>query len=115
MLNWNFNRIFVLRMIEKPYSYLFKNGFSQSKARRISNGKIDKVSLADLEKLCLLFNVSPNEFLEWKEDSNKPLPANHALRKYSREQVSIDIIRELSSIPVDKLQDAYNLIRNIER
>ena len=102
-------------MIKKPYTYLFKNGFSQSKARRISEGTIDKLSLADLEYVCLLFNVSPDEFLEWEEDSNNPLPANHPLRKYSRKQISIDIMRELSSIPVDKLMDACDLIRNIER
>ena len=115
MLKWNFNRIFALRMIVKPYSYLFKNGFSQSKARRIADGTIDKISLVDLEKLCRLFNVSPDEFLEWKEDAKNPVPANHPLRKYNRKEVSMDIIRELSKLPVDKLSDAYNMISGIEK
>ena len=115
MLTWNLKRIFDLRMIKNPYSFMKSNGFSQGKSRRYADGIVNMLSLADLEKFCLLLNVTPDDIIEWKADPKKFVPENHPLRKYIREENAASIIKEFQNLPIEKVRDALDALKNIEK
>ncbi|MBI9060825.1 MAG: helix-turn-helix transcriptional regulator [Marinilabiliaceae bacterium] len=105
MLRYNFERILKAKGIERPYTYLMKNGFTDRIATRVNQNNVKRVDLSTVERLCLLFKCTPNDLMEWipettyQEDSSQPL---NGLRR--TDQV-IDIIKALNDAPLDKLSD----------
>ena len=43
-----------------------KTGMSYANAKRIVNGETNTIRMENIEKFCILFNVSPNELFEIK-------------------------------------------------
>ncbi len=80
MLIWDFIKVFKMRGIRRPYSYLRSIGFSHSLAHRIGTNKIDKLSLDNLEKLCEHLKCTPHDFLVWKPRKAQAEDEHHALR-----------------------------------
>jgi DNA-binding Xre family transcriptional regulator len=116
MLIFNFTRIFKARGIDKPFSYLVKVGYSDNYATRIANNRIQRLNLADLEKLCELFHCTPNDLLEWIPDSRAVTDEKHPLMSIKRSNKVVQLTQMLNSVPLDKLNEIENVIRKeIER
>ena len=103
MLHYNFERILKAKAIERPYTYLIKNGFPDRIATRVNQNNVKRVDLSTIERLCLLFKCTPNDLMEWipettyREDNDQPL---NQLRRTNQ---VIDIIKALNDAPLDKL------------
>ena len=110
MLTFNFTRIFKSRGIDKPFSYLVKLGYSDNYATRIVNNKIERLTLKDIEKLCELFQCTPNDFLEWIPGSNDLKNENHPLSSLKRSDKVLQLTKILNSVPLDKLADIETMI-----
>jgi DNA-binding Xre family transcriptional regulator len=110
MLTFNFTRIFKSRGIDKPFSYLVKLGYSDNYATRIVNNKIERLTLKDIEKLCELFQCTPNDFLEWIPGSNDLKNENHPLSSLKRSDKVVQLTKILNSVPLDKLADIETMI-----
>ncbi len=114
MLKYNISRIISIRGIERPFSFLVKNGFTYNAAHKITNNKIDRLPIKHIEKLCLLFNCTPNDLLEWTPDTNTNInndhPINQLIRK-NRESKYKNIYREL---PIDKLDKLDELLSKLD-
>lgn len=110
MLTFNFTRIFKSRGIDKPFSYLVKCGYSDNFATRIANNKIAKLNLKDVERLCELFQCTPNDLLEWIPDRNDIDTGNHPLTPLKRSDKVVQLTKILNSIPLDKLNDIEKMI-----
>ena len=111
MLTFNFTRIFKARGIDKPFSYLVKAGYSDNYATRIANNRIQRLNLADLEKLCELFHCTPNDLLEWIPDSRTVYDKKHPLISIKRSNKVVQLTQMLNSVPLDKLNEIENVIR----
>jgi len=112
MLTFNFTRIFKLRGIDKPFSYLVKSGYSDNFATRIANNRIEKMNLKDVERLCLLLQCTPNDLIQWypsKEDENNE---KHPLFSLKRSDKVMQLTKVLNAVPLDKLQQIEQLILN---
>jgi DNA-binding Xre family transcriptional regulator len=111
MLSFNFKRIFKARGIDRPFSFLVKAGYSDNFATRVANNRIQRLDIAELEKLCVLFNCTPNDLLEWIPDSQDQNNDNHPLISIKRSDKVVQLTQILNSIPLDKLSEIENVIK----
>lgn len=112
MLKYNFTRVFRAKAIERPFTFLRKNGFSDKFATKIKNNRIKRIDLNELERLCIVLKCTPNNFLEWTPDSSIQIEDNHPLndlRKYDNE---VDMVKTLNSLPFSKLKEIDKLIKS---
>ncbi len=111
MLTFNFSRIFKARGIDKPFSYLVKAGYSGNLATRIANNRIYRIDLVYLEKLCELFQCTPNDLLEWIPESKDKTNDKHPLVSIRRSDTVVQLTQILNSIPLDKLSEIESMIK----
>ena len=110
MLTFNFTRIFKSRGIDKPFSFLVKLGYSDNFATRIVNNRIERLNLKDIEKLCILFQCTPNDLIEWIPENSDSTNDNHPLISLKRNDKVVQLTKILNSIPLDKLNDIETMI-----
>ena len=116
MLTFNFSRIFKARGIDKPFSYLVKAGYSDNFATRITNNRIKRIDLAELEKLCELLHCTPNDLLEWIPSGKDKTNEKHPLISIKRSDKVVQLTQILNTVPLDKLSEIENLItKEIEK
>jgi DNA-binding Xre family transcriptional regulator len=113
MINYNFDRIFKARGIDKPFTYLTKAGFSDNYATKIKNNKIKRIGLKELERLCVLLHCTPNDFYEWIPDANSQEDKDHPLQVIRQSDKVFDLTKTLNSVPLGELDKIEELI--IER
>ena len=116
MLTFNFSRIFKARGIDKPFSYLVKAGYSDNFATRIVNNRMQRLNLTDVEKLCELFQCTPNDLLEWIPETKDKTNDKHPLVSIKRSGKVVQLTQILYSVPLDKLSEIESMIkREIEK
>ena len=116
MLTFNFTRIFKARGIDRPFSYLVKAGYSDNFATRIANNRVKRLNLKDVERLCELFQCTPNDLLEWIPGSKDADNDKHPLISIKRRDKVNQLTRILNSVPLDKLDEIESVIKKeIER
>jgi hypothetical protein len=106
MLFFNLKRVLDMRGIDRPYSFLVKNGFASQTATDWSQNYVGCVRAEKLEKLCMLLNCTPNDLFEWREDTKTVVADGHALR--SLQKTNKPLI--LHDIPADKLEKLAELL-----
>jgi DNA-binding Xre family transcriptional regulator len=110
MLKVNLQRFFAGRAIAKPYTYLVKQGFSKNIATRLNNGKLQRVDLGDIERLCVLFQCTPNDLLEWTPAASQTDAETQPLRDLIRVNPNVNVLAVLNSLPYSKLAEVEKLI-----
>jgi DNA-binding Xre family transcriptional regulator len=104
MLKYNLTHILKQKGITSPVGYFMKAGFRGSTSGRLSAGKFKNMKLNTLEKLCLLFECTPNDLLEWSPDEKLKVKENHPLMKLTRDYTRIPSLKDIGiDIPYDKL------------
>jgi len=111
MLTFNFSRIFKARGIDRPFSYLVKVGYSDNFATRIVNNRIQRLNLTDVERLCELFQCTPNDLLEWIPESKDKTNDKHPLIPIKRSDKVFQLTQILNSVPLDKLNEIESAIK----
>jgi DNA-binding Xre family transcriptional regulator len=110
MLKLNIQRILAGRAIDRPYTYIVKQGFSKNIAARLNTGKIKQVKLADIEKLCLLFQCTPNELLEWVPAEKENDVETQPLRDLIRVNPKVNIRSLLNTLPYAQIAEMEKII-----
>ncbi len=103
------------RGIQKPFQYLIQNGFSYHTAHRLINNAVDSINYLNLEKLCVLFNCTPNELFSFNPSGEKPVPENHPLRQLSRDANATPIADLMRNIPAHKFKELRETLKNFEK
>lgn len=114
MIFFNFTRIFKLKGIVRPFSYLTNNGYSAGYATKLSNNRVQEINLERLEKFCRDFNCTPNDILDFRPNSKDSLPKDHALHTLTKPEVNSEIIGKINSLSADKIQQIHDIIKNME-
>ena len=114
MLYFNIKRILDLRGIDKPYAFLAKNGFASQTATNMINNRVGHIKPAQMEKLCLLLNCTPNDLFDWQPDKNTSVPDNHALKSLVKEKESLSISELVKSLPVEKLGKLGEIVQGLK-
>ncbi|WP_298121780.1 helix-turn-helix transcriptional regulator [Flavobacterium sp.] len=109
MLSLNLRPIFTTRGIEKPYSFLVKNGFTSHTANSLLNSKTRVFRLDHIELLCEILLCEPNDLLMWKPDSGKTIAPNNPLNKLiANTETKTDLKKTLFSLPYQQLKEISN-------
>lgn len=109
MLSLNLRPIFSTRGIEKPYSFLVKNGFTSHAANNLLNSKTRVFRLDHIELLCEVLLCEPNDLLLWKPDSDKTIAPNNPLNKLmANEESKTDLKNTLFNLPYQQLKEISN-------
>ena len=114
MLYFNIKRVLDLRGIDKPYSFLVKNGFVSQTATNIINNRLQRITPQQLEKLCLLLRCTPNDLIDWKPGANSVVPENHPIRALTKEKAPPPISEMVKDLPVEKLGELEAIINQLK-
>jgi DNA-binding Xre family transcriptional regulator len=111
MLYFNFTRIFKAKGIERPASFLTKNGFSDNFATKVIKNSLRKFELDTVERLCTVFHCTPNDLLQWEPNSKEVDVASHPLSPLYRTEKVMDLTRTLYAVPFEKLLEIEKIIQ----
>ena len=116
MLSLNLRPIFSIRGIEKPYSFLVKNGFTSHAANTLLNSKTRVFRLDHIELLCEVLLCEPNDLLLWEPDSGKTIAPNNPLNKLiDNAESKTDLKNSLFNLPYQQLKEiSNNLTKEID-
>jgi DNA-binding Xre family transcriptional regulator len=113
MIQYNLERLILLRGHNKPIAFLQQNGYSYHKSHRMLSGKT-QITFKELFDLCQLLRCTPNDLMELVPDKKQPLDADHplqALRRNIAKEASLQAL--LKSVPADKVDQALELIGDL--
>jgi len=111
MIIYRFDRIFKARGIDKPFALLQKAGFSANFSSKIKNSRVSRLSLKQIERLCLLLKCTPNDLMAWIPDKDEHYSDNHPLNELRMSESEIDMVKIINSIPLGKLELIEQLIK----
>lgn len=109
MLVFNMKRVFAIRGIDKPFTFLRDNGFPASTASLMLNYHRANIGVKMLEKLCVALSCTPNDLFDWRDDGKTALADAHPLNSLRKKVVAKKISDIIKDIPLEKLDglDAY--------
>jgi DNA-binding Xre family transcriptional regulator len=114
MLRYNIKRVLVLRGVERPHSFLMKNGFASQTARNFVTRNVVHIKPAQIEKLCLLLHCTPNDLYEWRPDANTAVAENHPLRELKRDTPAQSFREMVKDLPVEKMRELETIINELK-
>lgn len=114
MIFFNFARIFKLKGINRPFSYLTSMGYSAGYATKLTNNRVHEINLVRLEKFCRDFNCTPNDILDFHPNSNEQMAKDHALHTLTKKEISNEITEKINALPIDKIQQIHDIIKNMQ-
>lgn len=81
MIKLKINEILKSQGVRSPHMYLMeKFDMGYTKAYKICNNTVDKLSMRDLASLCVMFGCTPNELMYWEDTSKVTLPLSHPMK-----------------------------------
>jgi DNA-binding Xre family transcriptional regulator len=114
MLYFDIRRVLELRGIDKPYTFLIKNGFVSQTATNMVNNRLGRIIPEQMEKLCLLLHCTPNDLFDWDDDKKSVVADNHPLRTLIKEKSAPPISEMVRDLPVEKLGQLAALIDDLK-
>lgn len=113
MLVLNLQPIFSARGIEKPYSFLVKNGFTPHTAHYLLSSQTRQIKLDHIEQLCQILICEPNDLLLWIPEKDSIIQANHPLNilRHNNSQAG-NLKQTLSNIPYNQLKQISHKLSN---
>ena len=102
-----------LRGIDKPYAFLVKNGFVTQTATNMINNRLGRITPAQVEKLCLILNCTPNDLFDWRPDENTSVSETHALHSLKKEKTP-SVAQMVKDLPVEKLSKLHEIINELK-
>lgn len=100
MIKLYINRLMELKGITRnKAAFLKKNGFSDATAKRLAYGVPKVISFRHIEKLCNVFNCTPNDLLVVTDGTAAALPENSALRALIKNKLPsiTELVSDLSA------------------
>ncbi len=66
MITLNIARIATIKGIQRPYTFLVKQGFSPQMAKTMLSGRAQSLHFAYLERLCRIFRCEPYDLFDYR-------------------------------------------------
>lgn len=115
MLQLNLSRIIKQRGIARPNQFLRNHGFTAYTASRILTNKVSGLTNEQLELLCLALRCTPNDLYVWQKPSDGNIPQDHPLHALLPKQESLDMVKQLQELPLDKLEQIRQFIAEMPK
>lgn len=111
MLSFNFQRLFLVKGVKYPVAWLMNRGFSDKFASAVAHNRHKRMSLSDVERLCNVFQCTPNDLMEWTPDAKDTDVLNHCMAPLLRRDKVLDLTKTLNSVSLDKLLEIEKIIQ----
>jgi len=105
----NIQHVCAIRNIDRPFTFLRKNGFTHNTATQLANNQVIAINIAHIEKLCLIFNCTPNDLFDYKP--NQPVEKNNPLTPLIKNTQPVNFNDLVRNLPLDKLKEIEEEIR----
>jgi DNA-binding Xre family transcriptional regulator len=110
MLKINLQRNLTTRGILHQYTFFVKNGFSKNFSMKLINGNVQRLDFSTMEKLCTMFQCTPNDLIEWVPPANEQNAASNPLAVLIRTNATVDVLAALHALPYEKLAEVEKLV-----
>jgi len=114
MLKFNLTHIFEARGIKQPYSFLKDIGLSHTVAHRLVRGDTRTMNLDHMGKICEALCCTPNDLVALDAEAAN-IPEDHPMHQLTRDEEAVNLLEELKSVPLDKLDEIQEQIRNMKQ
>jgi DNA-binding Xre family transcriptional regulator len=115
MLKYNLERLFRLRGISKPIPYLMKFGFTRAVSSGLVNNHLKAMPTKHIEKLCLVFQCTPNDLLEWTPNEGVNYENQPIMQLGIKNLPALDLREIGEEIPYDKLASFTEKIAELKK
>ncbi len=109
MLRIDLSRFMASREILAPRRFLISQGFTYHMAGRLLHEQTGSISYRNLEKLCRIFNCTPNDLYSW-EPMEESADSKVALSKLAGRTRQSSILGKLKQLPDSKLDQIRQLV-----
>lgn len=107
----NIEHVCAVRNIERPFTFLRNHGFTHNTASQLVNNEVKEINLAYIEKLCLIFNCTPNDLFDYKLPFDASQRNNNPLTAIIKTRKPVNFNELLRDMPLDKLKEIEEEIR----
>ena len=112
MLRYDLKRVMRARGKSRFFHFLRQHGFGSNTASRLLNAHVRNINVTQVERLCLLFDCTPNDLLEWEPDSDISSPEKKALAQLIRKDKVDQVNALLYQVPMSKLNDVAQYLKS---
>jgi DNA-binding Xre family transcriptional regulator len=110
MITLDLARFMETKAIQNPLRFLTQAGFTYHTAGRLLRNQVVKLDYRHLEKLCLLFNCTPNDLLSWTPASSSKGSDKIALTKLAGRKRKGNLVSQLIQLPEDKIDQLQQML-----
>jgi hypothetical protein len=114
MLFLNLPRVFAMRGIERPFTFLVGHGISRPTATNLLNQRVSSIKHGHLELICELLRCEPNDLYEWRPAGGMQNAADHPLRRLRRDNSAGKVREIIRTAPLEKLSELERLLNETE-
>lgn len=114
MLRLDLRYVFGVRGYRNPVKELVKLGLSPPTAKNLVSGKTASIHTRHLEAICEYLRCTPNDLYAWTPEGGASAAEGHPLRGLIREGDAAEIARAFAEIPLDKLNEARDLLASLK-
>ena len=101
--------------ISNPVRFLMAKGFSQKSARLHLSRRVQRLTLKQLEKLCLALHCTPNDILGWQNRGEVLEGQSHPLEQLipvPEDKIPLD---KLANLSAEQRRQVYAMIKAMDR
>ena len=113
MIALDLARLMESKEIQNPLQYLKQAGFSYHVANKLLTERMARLNYEYLERLCLLFNCTPNELLYWKPGPGTKATEKIALSKLAGRQRKDNLVRKINQLPEEKIDQLREWVNKL--
>lgn len=110
MLKLSARHLFAAKAIVSPQGFLRNNGFSSYMANDIVTEKVKNFKLDAMERLCLVLNCTPHDFLVWEPDAKITEPNKFELSKLIRQKEIIKLSEQLRGMTIAEIEEVNRFV-----
>lgn len=103
------------RGIDNPSKYLVQHGMKYHQANRLLTGKLESMTYATLEQLCLICVCTPDELFAWVKDEGMAAPDDHPLYKLKPKEPVANPVERIKNLSPKKLAKLRELLDGLEK
>ena len=115
MLLLNIEQLLKTRGVDNASRYLVQQGMKYHTINRLLTRKIDKMTHATVEQLCLLCNCSPNDLFVWQPGDNAAVASDHPLHALKPKPVATTPVERIKRLSVSKLEKLQEFMDGLEK
>ncbi len=115
MLQLNLANVIKNKGYSHPNAFLIELGFSSTMASRILNNKRKSIFSADLERICVALNCTPNDLFIYMPPPRAGIEGTHALMSLRHEKNETSIMESLRELPNEKVKELQQIVSTMKK